>query len=56
MACLALPIGLLVLLTSVFEQLAMGEKGLVDQLGLFLEPDPVAGFTVPHYMLEDHGV
>ena len=32
----------------------MGEKGLVGQLGLILEPDPVPGFAVSHHMLEDH--
>ena len=44
----------LVLLTPGPEQLALGEKSLVDQLGLVLEPDPVWGFMLPHCMLKDH--
>ena len=37
----ALLLGLLVLLTPGFKQLALGKKILVHQLGLVLEPDPV---------------
>ena len=32
----------------------MGEKGLVGQLRLVLELDPVPGFMVPHHMLKDY--
>ena len=51
--CPVLLLGLLVLLTDGFKQLAMGEKNLVGQLGWVLEPDPVLGFVEPHCMLED---
>ena len=34
----------------------MGEKGLVAQLGLVLELDPVTVLMVPHCMLEDHNL
>ena len=52
----ALLLGLLILLTSCFVQLAVGEKGSVCEMGLVLELDPVLGFVVPHCMLEDHDV
>ena len=32
----------------------MGQKGLVSQLGLVLEPDLVPGFMVPHSVLQEH--
>ena len=32
----------------------MSEKGLVGELGLGLEPYPVSGLTVLHFMLQDH--
>ena len=43
----------LVLLTSGLEQLAVVKKGLVGQLGLVLELDPVVGLMVLHHTLED---
>ena len=33
---------------------ALGEKGLVGQLGLVLGLDPVLGFMLSHCMLKDH--
>ena len=32
----------------------MGERGLVDELGLALEPDTVVDLMVSHSMLQDH--
>ena len=37
-----------------FRQLAAGEKGLVCELGLILEPDSVPCLVVSHCMLQDH--
>ena len=41
------------LLTVALKQFALGEKGLVCELGLVLEPDPIPGLTVLHYKLQD---
>ena len=45
---------LLELLTARLEQLAVGEKSLVGELGLVLEPDPVPCLMVSCSMLQDH--
>ena len=39
----SLLLGLLVLLTPGLENFAVGEKGLVGELGLVMEPDPFPG-------------
>ena len=46
--------GLLELLTVGLEQLALGEKRLIGELGLVLELDPVPCLMVFHCMLQDH--
>ena len=51
---LSLLLGLLVLLAPGLEQFAVGEKGLVCELELVLEPDPVPGIMVSHSMLQDN--
>ena len=47
-------LGHLVLLALGLKQFAVGEKGLVCELGLLFEPDPVPGLMVLHGMLQDH--
>ena len=36
--------------------MAVSKKGLVDELGLVLEPDPVPCLVVSHCMLQDDNV
>ena len=53
---MALLFSLLELLKVGLEQLAMGEKSLVGELELVLEPDPVPCLMVSHCMLQDHEI
>ena len=39
---------------TMTQQFALHEKGLVGELGLVLEQDPVTGLVVLHCMLQDH--
>ena len=50
----SLLLGLLVLLALGLKQFAVIEKGMVGELGLVLEPDPIIGLMVSHGMLQDH--
>ena len=50
---LALFLSLLVLLTSGCEQFALGEEGLLCELGLVLELDQVPGL-ISHCLFQDH--
>ena len=45
---------LLVFLTPCLEYLAVGEEGLIHELGLVLLPNPVPSLMVLNCMLEDH--
>ena len=49
---MALLFSLLELLIAGLEQLAIGEKSLVGELGLVLEPDPAPCLVVLHCMLQ----
>ena len=51
----SLLLSLLVLLALAFELFAVGEEGLVHELGLVLEPDPVSDLMISYSMLQDHG-
>ena len=51
---LTLLLSLLETLTAGLTQLAVGEKTLVGELGLVLEPDPVPCLVVLHCVLQDH--
>ena len=45
---------LLILLTASLKQLTVSKKGLVGDLGLVLEPEPVPCLMVSHCMLQDY--
>ena len=46
--------GFLELFAVCLQELTLGKKGTVGELGLVLEPDPVPGIMVSHSMLRDH--